>query len=62
MALGNGKFDGWPGATPQRHGSSGDFLGWSKPAAPAVTAHAVTPLAPPPAFLATIPPGPSKPS
>lgn len=65
MALGNGKV--WMDGQVQplsAMGSSGDFLGWSKPAAPAVTAHAVTPLAPPPPAVpsVTIPPGPSQPS
>lgn len=58
MALGNGKI--WMDGQVQplsALGSSGDFLGWSKPAAPtAVSAHAVTPLAP------AMPPAPGGPS
>lgn len=59
MALGNGKV--WMDGQVQplsALGSSGDFLGWSKPAAPtAVTTHAVTPLAP--TALPAAPGGPS---
>ena len=59
MALGNGKI--WMDGQVQplsALGSSGDFLGWSKPSAPAaVTANALTPITP--AAPATAPGGPS---
>lgn len=69
MALGNGKIfmDGQIQPL-SALGSSGDFLGWSKPAAPAMVAHAVTPLVPaaptmpPVGPSATIPPSPPRPS
>lgn len=70
MALGNGKI--WMDGQVQplsALGSSGDFLGWSKPAAStAITAHALTPLVPaaPPAAPSgpspVIPPGSPRPS
>ena len=68
MAMGNGKV--WMDGQLQplsAMGSSGDFLGWSKPTAQTVMAHASAPLPPVPAVPAVtppaaIPPGTGKPS